>query len=91
VSDMQFTAQYERKFSDGNYGSEGLSLGVTVTISDEAEDSSTSEDYARDLRKMVLGFLATSQASQVAYAARRELNPPLPVSGTPIELEEAPF
>ena len=78
MTDLQFTAQYERKLSDGNYGSEGLSLSVTVTISDEAEDWSTSEDYARDLRTMVLGFLATSQASQVAHAARRELNPPLP-------------
>ena len=100
MTDLQFTAQYERKFSDGNYGSEGLSLSVTVTISDEAEDWSTSEDYARDLRTMVLGFLATSRASQVAYAARRELNGPqtapaeagAAMYATPDgELEEIPF
>jgi len=32
------TVQYERKFSDGNYGSEGLSLTWTATYDDGDSD-----------------------------------------------------
>jgi hypothetical protein len=78
--DAQITVQYERKFSDGNYGSEGLSLTWTGPCGD-GETLVIAARYtqiAGALRASVLGELAKSSALQVARAAKRELQPPQP-------------
>jgi hypothetical protein len=97
------TVQYERKFSDGNYGSEGLSLSWTVTHEDTgdlAADPPVVDARCRAigsaLRAAVLSFLSTSEARNVAFAAQRELNPPPPRApagpAAPTEsLEDLPF
>ena len=98
----QFTVGYERKLSDGNYGSEGLSMTWTWT-NDDAEQQEVSgeaiEVAASFLRKTVLAHLARSAAARVAFEARRELNPPTtePAAATvsesidPRDLEDLPF
>lgn len=83
--------QYERKYSDGNYGSEGLSMSVTIgeVVTDEE-----ALDIAHRLRRTVLSFLAASEARNVAHAAQRELNPPSPrqaVAAGADPLEDMPF
>lgn len=86
--------QYERKFSDGNYGSEGLSMSVTI---DEVVTDEEALDIAHRLRRTVLSFLAASEARNVAYAAQRELNPPPPRqavaagANSDVTLEDMPF
>lgn len=72
---MQITAQYERKFSDGNYGSEGVSLGVTFTRESDTFDPDELLKAASALRGAVLEQLAKSAAHQVAAAAKRERGP----------------
>lgn len=95
TSSNTITVTYERKFSDGNYGAEGLSL--SVTIADRVTDEEAL-DVAHRVRRTVLSFLAASAASRVASAARFELNPPPPLDRQPVaagsatsDLQEAPF
>jgi hypothetical protein len=88
----QVTVHYERKFSDGNYGSEGLSLSWTV---DDA-DLAAGERIAATLRTAVLRQLARSAARPVAYSARQELDGPRPepVPATvadSTDMEDLPF
>ena len=104
MSETQITVQYERKFSDGNYGSEGLSLtytasyeiGADLAIDEEVIGLRCASLTAR-LRDAVLTELAHSAAERVAWAAQRELNPPKPVAvpsgpdGAPAEVEDMPF
>jgi len=74
----EFMAHYERKLSDGNYGSEGLPLSWTWDIDTEGELPSESVELTFDmLRTLVLTQLGKSQARQVAWAAKHELEPPL--------------
>jgi hypothetical protein len=91
MSVTEFTVQYDRKFSDGNYGSEGLSLSTTFSINDADLTSERMIDYATELRRVVLSFLAGASSSSVSRAAKYELNPPQPVSApssAPIDLDE---
>src|SRR5215831_17259636 len=74
------SVQYERKFSDGNYGSEGLSLSWTVTYEDPGDAACDGETAAArcqeiggKLRLAVLSFLTQSASERVAYMAEREL------------------
>jgi hypothetical protein len=92
MSVREVTVTYERKFSDGNYGSEGLSLSVTVT---ENLNDEQALDVADSLRKTVLSFLGGSAAERVSIMARRELNPRTPQISAPSDapegLEDIPF
>lgn len=92
------TVTYERKFSDGNYGSEGLSLSMTFSREPEGFDPEELPKAARALRQAVLEQLAKSAAERVATMASHELNPPRPRQLAPIgagttadDLEEIPF
>jgi hypothetical protein len=75
---------FERKFSDGEYGSMGLSMSWTVTYDDSALDlaaepalvSARCDVIASALRDAVLTFLSRSGAQRVSYAAKRELEAP---------------
>ena len=73
----EITVQYDRKFSDGNFGSEGLSLTWTTTVDSELLIERCSA-ISRALREAVLTELAKSAAPGVANAAKYELNPPTP-------------
>ena len=99
----QLTVTYERKFSDGNYGSEGLSLTYTATYEigddlaiDEEMIRLRCESLTRHLREAVLTELAGSAAERVRWAAKRELEPPKRVTvlsgadGQPESLTYAP-
>ncbi|HYW87939.1 MAG TPA: hypothetical protein VFB50_09230 [Chloroflexota bacterium] len=72
----QLTVSYERKFSDRNYGSEGLSMHWTWD-QEEEEDEPVKENLERTagfLRELVLGQLAQSAGSEdVRWAAHHEL------------------
>jgi hypothetical protein len=100
----QITVSYDRNFSDGNYGSEGLSLTYTATYEiaedlaiDESMISARCQSLTRNLREAVLGELAHSGAERVAFMARRELDPPPPrqpvtaAAARSDDLEETPF
>ena len=64
----------ERKLSDGNYGSQGFSLGLTVSIEDH-EDIVEVVDRQHDaLLQMVLERLAASPNGRVSLTAQRELH-----------------
>jgi hypothetical protein len=82
------TIYYERKLSDGDYGSEGLSMGITVELSadgsSELDDGTSAQLYAR-LRRNVLGHLTASRARRVAAVASAELGELKP------DMEELPF
>lgn len=106
MSDTVVSVSYERKFSDGQYGSEGMSLSWTVTYEDETDlacDSEVVEARCREigskLRVAVLQQLSESRANRVAWSARDELHEPEPqLQGTtempmrPVtELEDIPF
>jgi hypothetical protein len=87
MREMQITVQYERKLSDDNYGSEGLSMSLTVELDAESFAQAQEEgvllldllhDRAVQLRQAVLLELSQSAAERVAWAANRELNPPKP-------------
>ena len=75
----EFTVSYERKFSDRNYGSEGVSASWTWDPHDQP-DMHFPEDQVHNavqiLKTMVLGELARSAAESVRWAAEHELNPP---------------
>jgi len=67
----QVTAHYERKLSDGNYGSEGLALSWTWDVQEHMADEI---DSAIDiLRTRVLTELANSASEQVRFIANHEL------------------
>jgi curli biogenesis system outer membrane secretion channel CsgG len=97
------TVQYDRKLSDGNYGSEGLSMSWTVTYDDSDNDlaadqavvSSRCQVIGSAIREAVLSFLSKSEARNVAYAAQRELNLPPPRTAEPAppteSLEDLPY
>jgi hypothetical protein len=73
----EFTAHYERKFSDGNFGSEGYSLSWSWINDDEDSDPTEGFGSAGEfLRRMVLEQLAKSASYSVAAAAKRELEAP---------------
>jgi hypothetical protein len=71
----ELTVSYERKFSDGNYGSEGLSLSMTWETISEGDAASGELDMATEvLRGQVLHQLARSAAERVRWAANHELH-----------------
>ena len=74
----EITVGYERKFSDGNYGSEGLSVSITIPVEVAEITTETLLDKAHYVRRTVLSFLAGSSAPRVASGASYELNPPPP-------------
>jgi hypothetical protein len=93
MNERQITITYERKMSDGNYGSEGLLMSLTLDLDAESFAQAQMEgvllldllhDRAIQLRSAVLGELATSAAERVAWAANRELNPPAPRQSAPV-------
>lgn len=67
------TVHYERKYSDGNYGSEGVSLTTVFGASDF--DGNVDLELT-SLRRLALEFLVKSASWTVAQAAQRELEPP---------------
>jgi len=69
------TVGYERKLSDGNYGSVGLSMMVSVPVEVDEAVSGALSDYAHRLRREVLSKLIKSGPPRVARAAAEELNP----------------
>ena len=94
------TVFYERKISDGNYGSEGLSLGITMSLVDDEpveealNDGVTIRALAQKVRHAVLLELAHSEASRVAAVAAAELNGKLPRKDDDeleVDLEALPF
>jgi hypothetical protein len=100
TSTTRVSVQYERKLSDGNYGSEGLSMSWAVSyedVGDLACDAAIVDArcqlIASALREAVLSQLATSEARNVAYQAARELNPPPPATAADgsSDLEDMPF
>jgi hypothetical protein len=86
--ETQITVSYERKLSDGNYGSEGCSLTWT---------GPHDQDYGSivaALRVQVLAFLSRSGAPEVAWKATHELQPHDDVPAAPmseLETEDVPF
>lgn len=103
MSDTVVNVHYERKFSDGNYGSEGLSMSWTVTYEDETDLACDSEivearcnEIGAKLRVAVLTELGKSRARLVALSARDELTPPaepaaVDSKGHKESLEDLPF
>jgi hypothetical protein len=65
----EMTITYERKLSDGNYGSEGLSYSVTLPV----DDLEGAERIAERVREFVLTQLSHSEAPRVAAVAGAEL------------------
>ncbi|HYW89594.1 MAG TPA: hypothetical protein VFB50_17610 [Chloroflexota bacterium] len=75
----QISVSYDRKFSDGNYGSEGLAMSWTGESDDEVRpDIGQIDELLVLLRRLVLEQLARSQAERVRWAAYRELQGPHP-------------
>ena len=75
MTEPSITVTYERKLSDGNYGSEGMSLTWTGPYRDDDESiASAYIQVAHMLRRQVLELLARSAAERVAYTAAHELN-----------------
>ena len=72
----QYTVHYERKFSDRNFGSEGLSMSWTWESADESEsDAKELSVTAGFLRELVLKQLAENSGSDaVRWAAAHELD-----------------
>ena len=100
VNETVVSVSYDRKFSDGNYGSEGMSLSWTVTYEDETDEACNSEVVearcsmiAAKLRTAVLTELGKSRSRMVALSARDELGlPPQRVPSDSSEsLEDLPF
>jgi hypothetical protein len=84
MAEVQISVSYERKLSDGNYGSEGCALTWT---------GPHDEDYgsiAAALRVQVLAFLSRSGAPEVAWKAKHELQPHDDVPSV-VDAEEIPF
>jgi hypothetical protein len=70
-----FVVSYERKFSDGQYGSEGLSLSWSWEPEDDEEPvTGQLETTVQFLRTLVLTELSKSAAEGVRYRANHELN-----------------
>ena len=67
--DEQVSMTYERKLTDGNYGSEGVSLSWSGTRRELRDPGA----ILADLRRQALDVLAHSASERVAGAARREL------------------
>ena len=98
MTESSITVTYERKLSDGNYGSEGVSLTWTGPDRGDGSYASMAELYigvAGMLRRQVLELLAKSAASQVAHNARRELGATEArqafVTATHEDVEDLPF
>jgi hypothetical protein len=92
MSESQITVQYERKLSDGNYGSEGLSLSITYSIPDAMVTSEYVLDRADWVRRVTLAFLTRSNAARVKSAAEYLLNPPAPRAADDInDPQDLPF
>lgn len=72
------TIHYERKYSDGNYGSEGISLQITYGVDDEGTNDEVVAAHIQFLRQTVLSRLAQSPAYAVRRAAEHELGTPTP-------------
>jgi hypothetical protein len=68
------TAYYERKLSDGAYGSEGFSLGLTLSLPVGSDERAEVERVHALLRDFVLERLAASSNGRVAFTANRELH-----------------
>jgi hypothetical protein len=69
------TLLVERKLSDGNYGSQGFSLGSTLTFEDhEHVDYELVKAQHDTLLAMVLERLAASPNGRIAFTAQRELH-----------------
>jgi hypothetical protein len=92
------SAGYDRKFGDGHFGSEGMSLSWTVTYDDDSDLACDSEvlearcaEIVAKLRVAVLTELSKSRADQVAWAAKQELNAPQAGNQQPEHLEDLPF
>jgi hypothetical protein len=90
------TVLYERKLSDGNYGSEGLSMAITSSFAQGQPAKDVLLAFARDIRRLVLSELAQSAAPRVARAAAEELNPgsrkqPVRAGNDSEDLEDLPF
>jgi hypothetical protein len=71
---------YERKLSDGNLGSEALSITLSLVLHDdelaeECLNDGTVRGIVKRVRAAVLGELACSGAPHVAAAAAAELGP----------------
>jgi hypothetical protein len=95
MAESQVTVQYERKLSDGNYGSEGLSLSITYSATPEDLTTEYLLDRADWVRRVTLAFLTRSTAARVKSAAEYLLNPPAPKDAVPVGdsegLEDLPF
>lgn len=91
------TVYYERKLSDGQYGSEGLSLGITMTLVDDEpaeevlNDGVTIRALVDKVRRAVLVELAASESPRVAAVAAAELGGVLQPSDEEVDLEALPF
>jgi hypothetical protein len=94
----QLTVSYERKFSDGNYGSEGLS--ASWTWDSDVDESNTEIEgmraAANTLRDLVLHELSRSAAERVRWAANHELHAhdPKVTNGEAVaitDIEDLPF
>ena len=64
---------YDRKFGDGNFGSEGFSLSLDFEIDPAQVTTEYALDRAAWIRRVVLSFLAASKAERVRHMARHEL------------------
>jgi hypothetical protein len=69
------TLLVERKLSDGNYGSQGFSLGLTLTLADAEPLTEVVEREHAALLELVLERLAASPNGRVSFVAQRELHP----------------
>jgi hypothetical protein len=96
----ELSVSYERKFSDGNYGSEGLSVSWSWDAADSEGPGEAIESVALMLRTTVLTQLANSAAERVRWAANHELHArdPKPADGEAVigeeettDLESLPF
>lgn len=94
---MQYSVSYERKLSDQNYGSEGISASWSWSLDDSAIAPGAAIEW---LRSVVLGELARSAAEPVRRVAERELKRPEAAVRVPIAvahpdgtegLEDLPF
>lgn len=96
----QISVSYERKLSDGNYGSEGISFTSMFSVDpDENFNVGAFSSVVDSLRTAVLTELSHSAAERVAYIARRELSagepPPQAAAANSqadeLSLEDLPF
>jgi hypothetical protein len=97
-----FVVSYERKLSDGNFGSEGLTLSWSwqddeVDDVDDGQVTEQLETASQFLRTLVLTELSKSAAERVRFVANHELRArEVKVSVEPMselepDLEDLPF